>query len=146
VRQFILTLIFRHFRICYSISPTVAILSHNFTIVFLVILFHTYDPHDLHGGLPAADVAHALGEGPLVDEAELEGVAAHLDEVVEEGAEAGQRVRRAEQGHVPELEVKQSSNRRQTTINQWTTSSRRAGDQQAKAVKQWSNIGLTAVK
>jgi hypothetical protein len=64
----------------------------------------TYDPHDLHGCLPAADVANSLGEGSLVDEAELEGVAAHLDEVVEEGAEAGQRVRRAKQGHVPELE------------------------------------------
>jgi hypothetical protein len=64
----------------------------------------TYDPHDLHGCLPAANVANSLWEGTLVDEAELEGVAAHLDEVVEEGAEAGQRVRRAEQGHVPELE------------------------------------------
>jgi hypothetical protein len=71
----------------------------------IVCLFAiTYDPHDLHGCLPAADVANTLGEGSLVDEAELEGVAAHLDEVVEEGAEAGQRVRRAEQGHVPELQ------------------------------------------
>ncbi len=45
--------------------------------------FLTNNPHDLHGSLPAADVADPLGEGPLVDEAELEGVTAHLDEVVE---------------------------------------------------------------
>jgi hypothetical protein len=74
----------------------------------------TYDPHDLHGCLPAANIANSLGEGSLVDEAELEGVAAHLDEVVEEGAEAGQRVRRAEQGHVPELA---RSTRVQNTIS-----------------------------
>ncbi len=80
----------------------------------------TYDPHDLHGCLPATDVANTLGEGSLVDEAELEGVAAHLDEVVEEGAEAGQRVRRAEQGHVPELE---RSTRAQNMKSCWSGAS-----------------------
>ena len=69
----------------------------------------TYDPHDLHGGLPAANVGHPLGEGPLVDEAELEGVAAHLNQVVEEGAEAGQWVGRAEQGHVTKLNTRLNS-------------------------------------
>ena len=37
-------------------------------------------------------------------EAELEGVPADLDQVVEEGAESGQRVGRREEGHVAELD------------------------------------------
>jgi hypothetical protein len=49
----------------------------------------TYDAHDFHGSLPAANVGYPLWKGSLVDEAELEGVAADLNEVVEEGAEAG---------------------------------------------------------
>ena len=54
--------------------------------------------------LPGADVRDALAEGPLVDEAELECVAADLAEVVEEGAEGGERVRRGEERHVAELD------------------------------------------
>ena len=34
----------------------------------------TNDPHDLHRGVPGADAGDPLGEGPLVDEAQLEGV------------------------------------------------------------------------
>ena len=39
-----------------------------------------------------------------MDEAELEGVAPDLDQVVEEGAEGGQRVGRGEEGHVAKLD------------------------------------------
>ena len=54
--------------------------------------------------LPRSDVRDALPEGSLVDEAELEGVAADLDEVVDEGAEGGERVSRREERHVSELD------------------------------------------
>ena len=34
----------------------------------------TNDAHDLHGGVPGADAGDPLGEGPLVDEAQLKGI------------------------------------------------------------------------
>ena len=59
---------------------------------------------DLHGGLPGPDALDPLREWPLVDVAQLEGVAPDLDEVVEEGAEAGQGVGGAEESDIAELD------------------------------------------
>jgi hypothetical protein len=59
---------------------------------------------DLHGGLPGPDALDPLWEGPLVQVAQLEGVAPDLYEVVEEGTAAGQGVGRAEQGDIAELD------------------------------------------
>ena len=53
----------------------------------------TYENAD-RAHLPRADICDALPEGPLVDEAELEGVTADLHDVVDEGAECGERVGR----------------------------------------------------
>ena len=46
--------------------------------------------------LPGPDVGDPLPERPLVHEAQLEGVPADLDQVVEEGAQPGQGVRGGE--------------------------------------------------
>ena len=54
--------------------------------------------------LPLADALHPLAEGPLQAAAELEGVAADLDDVVDERAQSGQREGRGEQHHVAELD------------------------------------------
>ena len=54
--------------------------------------------------LPGADAVDPLSEGPLVHMAQLERVAADLDDVVEEGTEAGQGIRRGEERHIPELD------------------------------------------
>lgn len=53
--------------------------------------------------LPLPDVLHPLAEGPLQAGAELQGVAADLHNVVDEGAHGGQRERRGEEDHVAEL-------------------------------------------
>ena len=34
----------------------------------------TNNAHDLHGGVPGADAGDPLGEGPLVDKAQLKGI------------------------------------------------------------------------
>ena len=54
--------------------------------------------------LPRSNVVDPLPERPLMDVAQLEGVSPDLDEVVEEGAHPGQRVRGGEQSHVAELD------------------------------------------
>lgn len=54
--------------------------------------------------LPLADALDALAEGSLQPRAELEGVAADLDDVVDQGAHGGQREGRGEEHHVAELD------------------------------------------
>lgn len=54
--------------------------------------------------LPLADALHPDPKGPLQASAQLEGIAADLDDVVNECAHGSQRERRGEQHHVAELD------------------------------------------
>lgn len=53
--------------------------------------------------LPLADVLHPLSKGPLQASAELQGVAADLDDVVDKSAHGRQRKRGGEEHHISEL-------------------------------------------
>lgn len=54
--------------------------------------------------LPLADALHPDPEGPLQASAQLEGIAADLDDVVNERAHGRQRESRGEEHHVAELD------------------------------------------
>lgn len=54
--------------------------------------------------LPLADVLHPLTKGPLQASAQLQGVAADLDDVVDKSAHGRQRERRGEEHHISKLD------------------------------------------
>lgn len=54
--------------------------------------------------LPLADALHSVAEGSLQTSAQFEGVAADLNDVVDERAHSRQREGRGEQHHVAELD------------------------------------------
>jgi hypothetical protein len=54
--------------------------------------------------LPRADVRDPLTEGPLKREAQFEGIAADLDEVVDESTDRRHGERRREENHVTQLD------------------------------------------
>lgn len=57
-----------------------------------------------HADLPLADVLHPLPKRSLKAGAELQGVAADLDDVVDESTHGRQRKRRGEEHHVAKLD------------------------------------------
>lgn len=54
--------------------------------------------------LPLADALHSDSKGPLQTSAELEGIAADLNDVVNESAHGSQRESRGEEHHVAKLD------------------------------------------
>lgn len=54
--------------------------------------------------LPLADALHSDSKGPLQASAELKGIAADLDDVVDESAHGSQWEGWGEEHHVPELD------------------------------------------
>ena len=65
---------------------------------------HCHHTHDLQRVLPRTDAAHALTERALARLAQLERVAADLEDVVGEGTQRGERKGRREEGDVTELD------------------------------------------
>lgn len=58
----------------------------------------------VHSDLPLADALHSQSKGSLQPCAELKGIAADLDDVVDESAHGGKREGGGEQHHIAELD------------------------------------------